>query len=68
MFKLFRYLKPYIWKVILLLLTIALQAWATLELPAKMAAIINNGIIAGDMEYIWRIGILMIGIIVLDLV
>ncbi len=65
MFKLFRYLKPYIWKVILLLLTIALQAWATLELPAKMAAIINNGIIAGDMEYIWRTGVLMIGLTVL---
>lgn len=62
MFKLFRYLKPYIWQVILLLITIALQAWATLELPAKMADIINNGIMASDMEYIWRTGILMIGL------
>ncbi len=30
-----------------------------------MAAIINNGIIAGDMEYIWRTGVLMIGLTVL---
>ena len=65
MFKLFRYLKPYIWQVVLLLATIVLQAWATLELPAKMAAIINNGIMASDMDYIWRTGIIMIGLTLL---
>lgn len=65
MFKLFRYLKPYIWQVVILLATIVLQAWATLELPAKMAAIINNGIMASDMDYIWRTGIIMIGLTLL---
>lgn len=65
MFKLFRYLKPYAIQVVLLLLSIATQAWATLELPAKMAAIINNGIMAGDMEYIWHTGLIMIGLTLL---
>lgn len=65
MFKLFRYLKPYAIQVVLLLLSIATQAWATLELPAKMAAIINNGIMAGDMDYIWHTGLIMIGLTLL---
>lgn len=65
MFKLFRYLKPYVIQVVLLLASIATQAWATLELPAKMAAIINNGIMAGDMEYIWHTGLIMIGLTLL---
>lgn len=65
MFKLFRYLKPYAVQVVLLLITIATQAWATLELPAKMAAIINNGIMAGDLDYIWKTGVVMIGLTIL---
>lgn len=65
MFKLFRFLKPYLVQVILLLITIATQAWATLELPAKMADIINNGIVAGDMNYIWQTGLQMIGLTLL---
>ncbi len=45
----------------LLLGTIALQVWAGLQLPAMMANIINHGIIAGDLNYIWLTGIWMIG-------
>ncbi len=65
MFKLFRYLKRYFWRVVLLLILIAVQAWATMQLPALMADIINQGIMAADMDYIWRIGGWMIGLAVL---
>ena len=61
MLKLFKYLKPYWWQTMLLLGTIALQVWAGLQLPAMMANIINHGIVAGDLNYIWLTGIWMIG-------
>lgn len=61
MLKLFKYLKPYWWQTMLLLGTIALQVWAGLQLPAMMANIINHGIVAVDLNYIWLTGIWMIG-------
>lgn len=61
MLKLYRYLKPYLWQTILLLGTIAVQVWANLQLPAMMANIINKGIVAGDLDYIWGTGVGMIG-------
>lgn len=61
MLKLFKYLKPYWWQTLLLLTAIALQVWAGLQLPAMMADIINHGIVAGDLNYIWWVGVGMIG-------
>ena len=61
MLKLFKYLKPYLWQAILLLISIAAQVWTGLQLPAMMADIINNGIVAGDINYIWTTGVWMIG-------
>ncbi len=61
MLKLFKYLKPYLWQTILLLVAIAAQVWTGLQLPAMMADIINNGIVAGDLNYIWITGVWMIG-------
>lgn len=66
MLKLFKYLKPYIWQVILLLLATATQVWAALQLPSMMARIINNGIVASDMDYIWTTGVWMIGFALLS--
>lgn len=66
MLKLFRYLKPYWWKILILLVSTAGQVYATLQLPALMADIINNGIVLGDTNYIWRTGGVMIGIAVLS--
>ena len=54
MFKLFK------WQVIILVLTTAIQVWTTLQLPALMADIINNGIIPGNTEHIWQNGLWMI--------
>lgn len=60
MFKLYKYLKPYIWQSILLLVAIAVQVWTNLQLPAMMANIINHGIVEGDLNYVWNIGVGMI--------
>ena len=62
MFKLFRFLKPYWWQVIILILATTTQVWTTLRLPALMANIINDGIVPGNTDYIWQIGLRMIGI------
>ena len=64
MFKLFRYLKPYWWQVGVLLLATGGQVFATLQIPALMADIINNGIVKEDTGYIWQQGLIMLGIAV----
>ncbi len=61
MLKLFRYLKPYFWQVIILLAAIAVQVWSSLQLPSLMADIINEGVVKGDLDYIWATGVWMIG-------
>ena len=66
MFKLFRFLKPYWWQVIILILATALQVWTTLRLPALMAHIINDGIVPGNTDYIWQTGIHMIGLAIVS--
>ncbi len=60
MLKLFRYLKPYWWQVIILLVAIATQSWLVIQLPAIMAGIVNDGIVAGDLNYIWNAGMKMV--------
>ena len=62
MLKLLRYLKPYWWQVIILLIATAAQVYTTLVLPALMADIINEGIVPGDTDRIWQIGFMMIGV------
>lgn len=61
MLKLFKYLKPYILQVFCLLLAVAVQVWASLQLPALMANIVNNGIMKNDLNYVWQTGLWMIG-------
>lgn len=62
MLRLLKYLKPYWWQVIILLLATAAQVYTTLRLPALMAEIINDGIVPGSTDKIWQIGLLMIGV------
>ena len=68
MLRLFKYLKPYILQVIILLASTALQVYCTLRLPALMADIINDGIVPSDMDFIWRTGLWMLGLAVLSAV
>lgn len=68
MLRLFRFLKPYWWQVIILLIATVIQVYTTLMLPALMADIINKGIVPGDIEHIWTTGLLMIGLAALSAV
>ena len=60
MFKLFKYLKPYVWQVLVLLAAISLQVWTSLQLPALMADIVNRGIMQANLGYVWQTGLWMI--------
>ena len=68
MFKLFRFLKPYWWQVIILIFATVVQVYTTLMLPAMMADIINKGIVPGDIDYIWMTGFYMVGLTLLSAV
>lgn len=57
-----RYYRPYCLYIILILLLLFGQAMCELALPGYMSDIINNGIVATDMEYIKRTGIIMAGV------
>ncbi|MFA6198392.1 MAG: ABC transporter ATP-binding protein [Patescibacteria group bacterium] len=56
MLKLVKYLKPYIWQLLGLLVFVFLLVAANLELPDFMARIVNTGIVNQDMRYIWKVG------------
>ncbi len=60
MLKLFKYLKPYLLQATILVLAISGSVWTSLQLPALMADIINNGIMLSDLDYIWSTGVWMI--------
>lgn len=62
MLKLFRFLKPYWWQVLILTFATGGQVFATLQLPALMADIINNGIVTENTNHIWQTGWIMIGV------
>ena len=62
MFKLFRFLKPYWWQLLILVFATGIQVYTTLRLPALMAEIINEGIVVGNTDYIFMTGAKMIGL------
>ncbi|MDF2630059.1 MAG: multidrug transporter ATP-binding protein [Symbiobacteriaceae bacterium] len=56
MMKLIKYLKPY-WLPITAILVLAFfQSLSELYLPTLMSDIVDKGIMAGDTDYIWRVG------------
>lgn len=57
-----KYYKRYIPVIILILLFLFGQAMCELALPGYMSDIINDGIVKGDMDYIRKTGMIMIGI------
>ncbi|HUZ86736.1 MAG TPA: ABC transporter ATP-binding protein, partial [Candidatus Baltobacterales bacterium] len=56
------YLRPYIREVSVVVVLVVIQSIANLYLPNLNADIINNGVVKGDIPYIWRTGGLMLGI------
>src|SRR3989442_7022259 len=58
-------LRPYAGYVALVVSLLLIQSIANLYLPNLNADIINNGVIKGDIGYIWRIGAIMLALAVL---
>ncbi len=68
MLKLIKFLKPYWWQVLLLLAATGLQVYTTLQLPLLMAEIINDGIVPGNIDFIWQTSGRMVGLTALSAV
>jgi ATP-binding cassette subfamily B protein len=60
MIKLLRYLNPYRWLLVLILVLAVGQSAANLYLPNLMANIVDKGIATFDTNYIWGTGIIMV--------
>jgi ATP-binding cassette subfamily B multidrug efflux pump len=60
MLKLFRYLGPFKLPLVLLVICVFGQVYANLALPDYTARIINQGIIGGDRDAIYRYGAIML--------
>ncbi len=50
MIRLLRYLKPYVWSILIVLVLLFVQAMADLALPNYMSDIVNVGIQQGGVE------------------
>lgn len=55
-----RYLAPFRRELALVIALLFAQSIANLYLPELNADIINNGVVKGDLDYIWRTGAVMI--------
>lgn len=66
MFKLVKYMKPYIWQCLVIVITVGLQVYGTLMLPTMMSEIVNDGIVKNDTEFILRTGLLMFGVTIIS--
>lgn len=60
MLKSFKYLKPYFWQCLLIVLGVALQVYTALELPALSSDIMNKGVAESNMSFIFQTGLLML--------
>jgi ATP-binding cassette subfamily B multidrug efflux pump len=57
-----RHLRPYARQVMFVSVLLFIQAIANLYLPNLNADIINNGVVKGNIHYIWTTGALMLGL------
>lgn len=65
MFKLVEYLRPYKYRIASILLLLFLQVLGTLYLPTLTAEIVNNGVVKGNIGFVWRTGVIMLGVALL---
>jgi ATP-binding cassette subfamily B protein len=56
MFKILKYLKPYWWRIIILIAANFVNVWAALQLPNLMSNIINDGIVGSNIGAVWHNG------------
>ena len=57
-----KYLKPYIWQILLVLALVFVQAMTDLKLPDYMSKIVNEGVLLGDNGVILSTGLEMLAI------
>ncbi|XID94050.1 ABC transporter ATP-binding protein [Paenibacillaceae bacterium WGS1546] len=62
MLKLFRFLQPYRWLVAAVMILILLQSLSELYLPTLMADTVNEGVVKGNIPYIWKVGGFMLAV------
>lgn len=60
--KVFKFLVPYWWQIILVIIFTYGNVWASLQLPTLMSNIVNKGIIGNDQSYIISEGVHMLGV------
>ena len=60
MLKVYRYLKPFTGLVILIIVFLGAQSLVDLYLPTLMSDVVNNGMMNGDIPYIWKFGFYML--------
>lgn len=61
MLKLLRYLKPYKWQTVAIVLLTTVQAISQLYLPNLMSDIVNKGVVMQDIDFIVNTGLVMLG-------
>ena len=54
--KLMKFLSPYKGRLFLMLLLLLIQVIGTLYIPTLTADMVNNGIAAGNLDYVWKTG------------
>ncbi|WP_066948830.1 ABC transporter ATP-binding protein [Streptomyces lushanensis] len=62
------HVRPYRWPAALLVLLQLVQILGTLLLPTLGAALIDNGVVAGDSGYITRVGAVMVAVALVQIV
>ncbi|MCG7408542.1 ABC transporter ATP-binding protein/permease [Paenibacillus sp. ACRRX] len=65
---LIRYLKPYWAAALLAPLFMILEVGMDLLQPQLMASIVNDGVLKGDLNHIWHVGAVMIGVAMVGLI
>lgn len=56
-----------IWAVVGAVLFMIVQVTANLNIPSLTSDIVNNGVVNGDIDYIWHVGMKMIGFSLLSI-
>src|SRR5699024_2247118 len=60
--KVFNYLKKFKLLIAFIFLLVFIQSLSELYLPTLMGNIVDNGVVTGNITYIWKIGALMLAI------
>lgn len=62
MINILKKLSPYKWILALVFLLVFIQSMSNLLLPTLMGFIVDNGVVEGDIPYIWKVGGVMLGV------